>query len=73
MLSRFGDEPTQGSNAAGEPTDVFDPFWRLNLLNCLDLVGICLDSALRHKELEKFSGGDTKHALLWVELEVDLA
>ena len=71
-LRRFGDDPTQGINAPGEPTDVFDPFRRLNLLDRIDLVGICIDSTLRHKEPEKFARGDTEHALLWVELEVDL-
>ena len=70
-LSRFGDEPTQGSNVVGEPTDVIDPFRHLNLLDRFDLVRICFDSALRHKEPEKFARGDTEHTLLRVELEVD--
>ena len=72
MLSRFGDEPTQSSNTAGEPTDILDSSWRLNLLNRFDLVGIRFYSALRHKEPKKFAGWDAEHTLLLVELEVDL-
>ena len=58
---------------AGKPSDIFHSSWCLNLLNCFDLVGICFDSTLRHKEPKKFAGWDAEHALLWVELEVDLA
>ena len=71
-LHGLGDEPAHGSNAASEPTHVLDPFGCLNLLDGLDLIWVCLNPALRHKEPEKFAGRNTKDTLLRVQLEVDL-
>ena len=72
-LGRLGDESAHGGNAASEPTHILDPLGRLNLLNSLDLVWVCLDPVLRHKEPEKFAGRNSEDALLRVQLEVDLA
>ena len=52
---------------------VFDPFGCLNLLDGLDLIWVCLNLALRHKEPEKLAGWDAKDTLPKVQFEIDLA
>ena len=73
MLSRLRDEPAHGGNAATEPTHILDPPRRLNLLDGLDLIRVCLSPTLRHKEAEKLAGRDNEDTLLRVQLKVDLA
>ena len=72
-LSRSRDKPAESSYATGKSSYILDALWCFNLLNGLDLVGIGFNSPLRHEEPEKLSGGDSKHTLLGVKLEVDLA
>ena len=72
-LSRSRDKPAESSHATGKPSHILDALWCFNLLDGLDLVGIGFNSPLRHKEPEKLAGGDSKHALLGVQFEVDLA
>ena len=71
-LGGLGDESAHGGNAASEPTHILDLLGCLNLLNSLDLVRVCLDPTMRHKEPEKFAGWNTEDTLLRVQLEVDL-
>jgi len=54
-------------------THILDPLGCLNLLNSLDLVWVCLDPTLRHKEPEKLARQNAEDTLLRVQLEVDLA
>ena len=46
MLGGLGDESAHGGDVASEPTHIFNPLGRLNLLNSLDLVWIRLDPTL---------------------------
>jgi len=73
MLRGLGDEPAHGGNTTSEPAHVLDPFGCLNLLNGLDLIWVCFNPALRHKESEKLARRDAEDTLLRVQFEVDLA
>ena len=66
-------EPTESSNTASKPSYILDALRCFDLLNGLDLVGVGFYPPLRHKEPDKLAERDSKHALLGVELEVDLA
>ena len=54
-------------------THILDPLRCLNLLNGPDLVWVCLNPTLRHKEPENLAGRDTEDTLLRVQFEVDLS